>query len=94
MHQLDRTNNWQGHPGTAVTIRVVTGTKKFEGSPYVGFGEVSGRGWVISDFIVPVMKLEPRSVTVFFANDETDNSYSLALSSIRDPPRRFLASYP
>jgi hypothetical protein len=58
---------WRGNPGTAVTIRFATGTERLEGAREVGF-----QGWRIADFTAPVMKLEPRAVTLFFPNESSD----------------------
>jgi hypothetical protein len=53
---------WRGNPGTAVTIRFATGTERLQGASEVSFNSSNG-DWPIADFIVPVMKLEPRAVT-------------------------------
>ncbi len=68
---------WQGTIGTAVTITQSKGTKEFEGAKYVGFEFCQWRGssgefWEIADFRVPVMKLEPTAVTLFFSSDPGD----------------------
>jgi len=67
---------WQGTIGTAVTITQSMGTKEFEGAKYVGFEFCqwgrSGEFWEIADFSVPVMKLEPTAVTLFFSTDPED----------------------
>jgi hypothetical protein len=76
-----------GNPGTAVTIRFATGTEQLNGAGDVAFrfgrrgpygpGKKQGEFWAISDFTVPVMKLEPQAVPLFFANRE-DNSMVLS----------------
>jgi hypothetical protein len=69
---------WQGTIGTAVTITQSKGTKEFEGAKCVGFEFCqwgrSGEFWEIADFSVPVMKLEPTAVTLFFSTDAEDAS--------------------
>jgi hypothetical protein len=75
---------WLGNPGTAVTIRFATGTEQLKGAGDVAFrfghrgpygpGKKQGEFWGISDFTVPVMKLEPRAVTLFFGNSEIDSN--------------------
>src|SRR5690348_1214244 len=67
---------WLGHPGTAVTIQFETSTEQFKGARDVGFKfrhSNNGEFWDIADFTVPVMKVEPRAVTLFFANRESDS---------------------
>jgi hypothetical protein len=67
---------WLGHPGTAVTIQFETVTEQFKGARDVGFKfhhSNKGEFWDIADFTVPVMKVEPRAVTLFFANREKDS---------------------
>ena len=60
----------------AVTITQSTGTKEIESANYVGFEFCewgrSGEFWEIADFSVPVMKLEPNAVTLFFSTDPQD----------------------
>jgi len=78
-----------GNPGTAVTIRFATGTEQLKGAGDVAFrfgrrgpygaGPKQGEFWAISDFTVPVMKLEPHALTLFVANRETD---SMVLSQL------------
>ena len=65
---------WQGNHGTAVTIRFSSGTKQLEGASRVGFkfGPSKGVFWEIADFTVPVMKLEPNAVTLFFSKEAQD----------------------
>jgi hypothetical protein len=67
---------WLGKVGTAVTLTLSNGTKELEGAKYVSFescgGRSSGEFRQIADFSVPVMKLEPQSVTVFFSTDPQD----------------------
>lgn len=62
---------WQGKPGTAVTIVFSSGTEQLKGASEVGFkfGPSKGVFWEIADFTVPVMKLEPNAVTLFFSNE-------------------------
>ena len=52
------------------------GTKEIESAQCVGFEfcEWGRRGefWEIADFSVPVMKLEPNAVTLFFSTDPED----------------------
>jgi hypothetical protein len=64
----------QGNPGTAATIRFATGTEQLKGASRVGFKFAQNKGvfWEIADFSVPVMKLEPRAVTLFFSNEAQD----------------------
>ena len=67
---------WRGNPGTAVTIQFVTGTEQFRGAREVGFKfghSKKGEFWDIADFTVPVMKVEPCAVTLFFANGASDS---------------------
>jgi hypothetical protein len=78
---------WQGKAGVAVTITQNAGTKELEGVESVSFefcGWGSGRGfeapiWVPADFTVPVMKLEPQAVTLFFTADYGDTNMIEAL---------------
>jgi hypothetical protein len=78
---------WQGTPGAAVTIRFEAGPKQleqFEGMQSASFGReplypcmpgtlgILGYCGVVNDFAVPVMKLEPRAMTLFFSNDGID----------------------
>ena len=74
---------WRGRPGTAVTIRLATSTEQLERARDVAFksGQWRGEFWEIADFTVPVMKLEPRAVTLFFSNDEV---HSFVLSHLRE----------
>jgi hypothetical protein len=60
----------------AVTITQSAGTKELAGVKSVGF-ELCGRSrhndlWLVADFTVPVMKVEPNSVTLFFSTDPLD----------------------
>ena len=84
---------WRGNPGTAVTIRSATDTELLKGAGYVAFrfghstphGQLkNGVFWGISDFTVHVMKLEPRAVTLFFSNAESD---SMVLSQLPEQIR-------
>jgi hypothetical protein len=78
---------WDGKAGVAVTITQNAGTKELEGVESVSFefcGWGSGRGfeapiWVPADFTVPVMKLEPQAVTLFFTADYGDTNMIEAL---------------
>ena len=67
---------WQGTIGTAVTITQSKGTNGLEGDKYVSFvfcgGRSDGEFWEIADFTVPVMKLDPNAVTLFFSTDPQD----------------------
>jgi hypothetical protein len=68
---------WYGQVGTAVTITQSRGTKQFENAKRVGFEfcqwKSSGdKFWEIADFSVPVMKLEPATVTLFFSTDSQE----------------------
>lgn len=74
---------WLGNPGTAVTIRFATGTERLKGAHEVHFksGRSKGEFWEVADFTVPVMKLEPRAVTLFFSNDE---EHSFVLSHVSE----------
>lgn len=69
---------WQGTIGTAVTMTQSKGTRELEGAKYVSFescgGRSSGEFWQIADFTVPVMRLEPNAVTLFFSTDPEDAS--------------------
>ena len=73
---------WQGEVGTAVTITQSGGTKELEGVKSVSF-RLCGRSrnndlWAVADFTVPVMKLEPNAVTLFFSTDPLDAGDSRA----------------
>ena len=60
---------WEGTPGAAVTIRFKAGPEQFEqlkGLQRVSLGSL---GVWSHGFEVPVMKLEPQAMTVFFVND-------------------------
>ena len=75
---------WRGYSGTAVTIRFATGTELLKGADTVAF-RFGREPLHISDFTVPVMKLEPRAVTLFFfANSEV---HSEILSRLREQVR-------
>jgi len=69
---------WEGKAGTAIRITQSGGTKELEGVKTVGFElcgwQGSGEFWEVADFTVPVMKLEPNGVTVFFSDQEPDPS--------------------
>ena len=70
---------WRGSHGTAVTIRFATGTERLEGAQEVTFRVdqwyPSRKYWWISKFAVPVMKLEPRAVTLFFSEGEEESRW-------------------
>jgi hypothetical protein len=79
---------WRGNPGTAVTIRFATSTKQLEGAGGVGFKFRNegifcrfmdcGPFWEIADFTVPVIKLEPRAVVLFFSKNRDSDSIVLS----------------
>jgi hypothetical protein len=75
---------WHGFPGTAVTIQFNKGTNQFwvgtdRPVQSVGFYFAppvppSDKRFIfvqVGDFEVPVMKVAPHAVTLFFRNDET-----------------------
>ena len=67
---------WQGNPGAAVAIRFATDTEQPEGAEEVGIEfdrSYKGEDWTVSDFTVPVLKLQPRAVTFFFSSRESDS---------------------
>jgi len=80
---------WQGKAGVAVTITQNAGTKDLEGVESVSFkfcGWRSGSGfvrpvWMPADFTVPVMKLKPQAVTLFFFTDSGDTNMIEALQA-------------
>jgi len=67
---------WQGKAGTAVTITQSKGTNDLEGAKNVGFQlgwfQHDKEFWEVADFTVPVMRLGPDTITLFFSNEETD----------------------
>ena len=80
---------WEGKAGMAATITQSGGTKELEGVKSVSFklcGWMSGSGfvapvWMPADFTVPVMKLEPQAVTLFFYKDCGDTNMIEALQA-------------
>jgi hypothetical protein len=66
---------WQGKVGIAFTVTQSEGTKKLEGAQSVSFKLCR---WGTSefreptDFTVPVIKIDPRAITLFFSTDYSD----------------------
>src|SRR5579864_6057939 len=62
---------WRGRSGTAVTIGFTTGAERFKGAEEDAIRSDRPGEFYVFDFTVPVMKLEPRALTLFFPNSET-----------------------
>ena len=91
---------WEGKAGTAVTITQSGGTKDLEGVKTVSFELCGWRSddefWEVADFTVPVMKLEPREVTLFFSADDLSGAMMLEhlLSEFRRGKARISRCHP
>ena len=64
---------WNAQSGTAVTISLERRTEDLQGASRVGLGFIRpalsdnpDEYFQVSDFTVPVMKVDPQSVTLFF----------------------------
>jgi hypothetical protein len=72
---------WEGKVGTAVTITQHDGTQELQGAKSVSFKFCEWRTddefWEVADFTVPVMKLEPKAVTLFFSADDSSGAMML-----------------
>lgn len=66
---------WRGYPGTAVTIQFKESTDQFSRAEAVTFDFVHPIGRpstvAVADFMVEVMKREPRALTLFFRNGDS-----------------------
>jgi hypothetical protein len=67
---------WGGQSGTAVTIWLKMGTKELQGASRVGLALVHPAlsdnpdvFFQVSDFTLPIMKVEPQTVTLFFSGE-------------------------
>jgi len=65
-----------GIPVRLKRFEFATDTEQLEGAGEVGIEcdrSDKGEYWTVSDFTVPVLKLEPRALTLFFSNGESDS---------------------
>jgi len=66
---------WQGKVGIAFTVTQSEGTKKLEGAQSVSFKFCRWRTSEFrepTDFRVPVIKIDPHAITLFFSTDYSD----------------------